>query len=308
MIVRPRPSALALLFILRGSIIPHIAGKLGFIVAIAFVVAGLYAGGHFSPGHLGAVPFSLFGLALSVFLGFRNNVCYDRWWEARKQWGELTMQLRALSRETQVLWNAERPVQDPAVRRQVQRLIALPHALTARLRDQDGEAAIAPWLGEDDMKVLRGRMNLPEALLMLLNRDFRAGQQAGRFTEVVYQGLMQRLGACADVQAACERIKHTPTPFAYSLLLHRTAWIFCLLLPFGLVGTLGLLTPLAVAIIAYTFFGLDALGDELEEPFGLADNDLPLYALSRDVAIDLLEGLGQRELPEPLGARAYRLD
>lgn len=308
MIVRPRPSALALLFILRGSIIPRIAGKLLSMVIIACIVSGLYVGGYFTPGHLSAVPFSLFGLALSVFLGFRNNVCYDRWWEARKQWGELIVQLRSLARETMVLWSVQRPVRHATVQRQVRRMVALPHALAARLRDQDGQAAVAPWLAQEDLQVLQGRRNLPDALLSQLNQTYRDGLQAGQYGEMVYQGLVQRLGVCAGVQAACERIKTTPTPFAYSLLLHRTAWIFCLLLPFGLVGTLGLLTPVAVAIIAYTFFGLDALGDELEDPFGSDDNDLPLNALSRTIAIDLLEGLGEADLPEPLQPRGYQLD
>ncbi|ETH98474.1 bestrophin domain protein [Bordetella bronchiseptica CARE970018BB] len=72
-------------------------------------------------------------------------------------------------------------------------------------------------------------------------------------------------------------------------------------------GTLGPLTPLAVAFVAYTFFGLDALGDELEEPFGLAENDLPLAALARDLEIDLLEGLGAHPLPAPLLPRGYVL-
>lgn len=108
-------------------------------------------------------------------------------------------------------------------------------------------------------------------------------------------------------QAICERIKNTPTPFAYSLLLHRTAWLFCLLLPFGLVSSLQLLTPIVVAIIAYTFFGLDALGDELEDPFGLADNDLPLNALVRSLERDVLEVLGE-PLPEPLLPQRYVLN
>ncbi|KCB25239.1 putative bestrophin domain protein [Bordetella hinzii CA90 BAL1384] len=306
MIVRPRPSALALLFILRGSILPRIAGKLLFMIVVACAVAAVHAAGDFTPGHLSAVPFSLFGLALSVFLGFRNNVCYDRWWEARKQWGELIVQLRALSRETRAVWGA--PAQDAEVQRQVRRLIAFPHALAARLREQDERAAAAPWLDARDAQALEGRVNPPDVLLGLLNQTYREAAQAGRFGEVVYQGLVQRLGACGAVQAACERIRFTPTPFAYSLLLHRTAWIFCLLLPFGLVGTLGALMPLAVAIIAYTFFGLDALGDELEDPFGLDDNDLPLNAMARQVAIDLLEGLGQTDLPPPLRPRRYQLD
>ncbi|OZI77056.1 bestrophin family protein [Bordetella genomosp. 12] len=308
MIVRPRPSALALLFILRGSVLPRIAGKLLFMIVAGCVIAAVHAAGYFNPGHLGAVPFSLFGLALSVFLGFRNNVCYDRWWEARKQWGELIVQLRALARETRVVWEAPLPVQDPEVQRQIRRLIAFPHALAARLRQQNELEAVRPWLEASDIQALEGRRNVPDGLLSLISQTYRQACQAGRFGEVIYQGLMLRLAACGAVQAACERIRFTPTPFAYSLLLHRTAWIFCLLLPFGLVGTLGNIMPLAVAIIAYTFFGLDALGDELEEPFGLDDNDLPLNAMARLTAIDLLESLGQTDLPEPLAPKRYQLD
>ncbi|AKV01368.1 putative membrane protein [Labilithrix luteola] len=88
-------------------------------------------------------------------------------------------------------------------------------------------------------------------------------------------------------------------PFAYSLLLHRTAYLFCLLLPFGLVGAVGLVTPLVAAVVAYTFFGLDALGDELEEPFGLSANDLPIDALARIVEIDLSDAMGVAP-PPPL--------
>jgi ion channel-forming bestrophin family protein len=108
------------------------------------------------------------------------------------------------------------------------------------------------------------------------------------------------LSALATVAAACERIKNTPMPFPYTLLLHRTAWLYCFLLPFGLVDVVGFMTPFVVAIVAYTFFGLDALGDEIEEPFGLAMNHLPLDALCREVEMNLLEALGGKELPERL--------
>ena len=100
--------------------------------------------------------------------------------------------------------------------------------------------------------------------------------------------------------ASCERIRNTPVPFSYTLLLHRTAYLYCFLLPFGLVDTTGFMTPFVVAIVAYTFFGLDALGDEIEEPFGLESNDLPLDTLCRAIEINLRESLGETDLPPPL--------
>ena len=85
--------------------------------------------------------------------------------------------------------------------------------------------------------------------------------------------------------------------FAYMLLVHRTTYLYCIMLPFGLVASLGWATPLVCAVIAYTFFGLDALSEELEEPFGLAANQLPLTALSRTIEINLREALGETNLP-----------
>lgn len=297
MIVRPRPSALGLFFVLRGSIIPRIFSRILVITLLSCVVVWMYHRQWFSPTHLSAVPFSLFGLALSVFMGFRNNVCYDRWWEARKQWGDLIVQARSLARESAVLLAAS--TANPVQERLVRRCIGFGYALAARLRDQDMLEAVRPWVQPEELDTLAGNRNVPDALLMAINRDLAACLRRGELTDILYQGLTQRVAQCAAIQAACERIKYTQTPFAYSLLLHRTAWLFCLLLPFGLVGTLEYLMPVAVTIIAYTFFGLDALGDELEDPFGLEANDLPLSALARVIEIDLLDGLGVRPLPEP---------
>ena len=108
--------------------------------------------------------------------------------------------------------------------------------------------------------------------------------------------------------ASSERIRNTPIPFSYTLLLHRTAYIYCFLLPFGLVDSIGFMTPFVVAIVAYTFFGLDALGDEIEEPFGLEANDLALNAMCRAIEIDLRASLSDINLPEPLAADNYCLN
>jgi putative membrane protein len=189
----------------------------------------------------------------------------------------------------------------------VSNVIGFAHALAARLRDLDEKAAATPWLVAGKAGLLHEKRNVPDALLREINNDLVICLRRGDLSDILYEGLNARLLALSSIQAACERIRNTPTPFAYSLLLHRTAWLFCLLLPFGLVGEIGLMTPVVVAITAYTFFGLDALGDELEEPFGLTDNDLPLNALVRTIEIDLLESLGVTDLPPPLLPINYRL-
>jgi putative membrane protein len=109
--------------------------------------------------------------------------------------------------------------------------------------------------------------------------------------------LERRLSNTTDIQGGCERIKGTPIPFAYSVLIHRIVALYCLLLPFGLVQTVGWLTPVVVALIAYAFFGLDEIGDEIEDPFSTQPQDLPLTALCRTIEVNLLQAIGEQEVP-----------
>lgn len=293
MIVRERPSLLRLFFIWRGSVVPHVLPQIVFTTSFAVLITwGAQHFGHLFPDY-SAAPFALLGLAFSIFLGFRNSACYDRWWEARKQWGGLIVELRSLARESLVLEAEPR-------RLLVRRSLAFAHALAARLRGRDAALEAAPFLPPGEAERLAQSRNPADALLRQCGHDLVQARQRDGLGDIVYQGLTQRLHALSGIQAACERIRFTPLPFAYTLLLHRTAHLFCVLLPFGVVHSLGYATPLLTALVAYTFFGLDALGDELEEPFGTAQNDLPLDAITRTIEIDLASYRGITPLPEPL--------
>lgn len=304
MIVRSKPSTLSLFFILRGSIVPAIAPR---VLTMSAFAAGVVILDHLRPGLLDDVsvaPFTLLGLSLSIFLGFRNNACYDRWWEARKLWGQLIYEMRCLGRETVLLLGDE---QEEVKQRQLRRLIGFTHGLTAKLRRTDEKAAIAPWVSAEECQALQSRRSLLNGLLKVIHAEYVDRLRAGTLTDILYQSLVTRLAAISGIQAGCERIQNTPLPFAYTLLLHRTAVLFCLLLPFALVSSLGWFTPMVMAVVAYAFFGLDALGDELEDPFGTAQNDLPLLAMTRVIEIDLLELLDEAALPEAIEPVNYVL-
>jgi putative membrane protein len=137
----------------------------------------------------------------------------------------------------------------------------------------------------------------PNRILALMSEAIAAALGRGQITAQLAQTLEDRVDALSGDLAAAERIKSTPLPFAYSLLLHRTAYLFCFLLPFGLADSMGLWTPLFATIVSYTFFGLDALGDELAAPFGTSANSLPVAAICRTIEIDILEALGESDLP-----------
>lgn len=290
MIIYPqRPAIWTLLFSLKGSIIPAIWRKVLFTVLIS---SGVVAVEGMLEGHrllLTATPFTLWGLTLAIFLAFRNNVAYQRFWEARTLWGELLIVARNLARQSLVLLPDLSREQRLAL---VTPLIGFGHALKASLRGDPLDAEARRYLGEGDVEPAT-----PNALLGRIARRFMAQATASGASDVLKVELDQQLTRLSYVLGGCERIRNTPIPYPYILMLHRVVHIYCVLLPFCLVGSLGWFTPIAVCILAYTFFGLDALGDQIADPFDTQPNDLALDAICRSIEISILELLGE---PAPL--------
>jgi putative membrane protein len=312
MITISRPRGLHLFFMLRGSILPRVARPLALCVALAALVAFTHGMLFHWKVTLTAVPFSIIGLALAICLGFRNNVAYDRWWEGRRLWGELVNRSRGLARQLQSLTALAAPARhddlaDPRTA-MIRRTIAHAHALRHELRDSDPTPDVAPWLSADDLAGFAASRLGSDWLVRRNAQELGDLVRGGRLDPRLAAEMDASLSALTGVAAGCERIRRTPLPFAYTLLLHRTATLYCYLLPFGLVDTIGAMTPFVVAIVAYTFFGLDAVGDEIEEPFGLAVHHLPLTALCRTIEINLRESLGDPALPPALVAVDHQLD
>ncbi|MGX4642741.1 bestrophin family protein [Massilia sp. SYSU DXS3249] len=303
MIVRERPSGLGLFLTMRGSILPSIRNSLLVTTALAIVVTLSHGQVWHEKITLTTTPFTLMGLPLAIFLGFRNNSAYDRYWEGRKLWGELVLRSRNLARQCLTLVEPGRafvPGAGDIRERMVRRAVAYAHALRHHLRGSDPALDVAPLLGADEWLRAREAPNLPVFLTHAMGADLARCLHEGRVDPLLAASLDASVSAMVGIGAGCERIRNTPIPFSYTLLLHRTAYLYCFLLPFGLVDTIGYLTPFVVAIVAYTFFGLDALGDEIEEPFGVAPNDLPLDSICRTIEIDLRHALGEADLPPPL--------
>ncbi len=294
MILRDKPGLWQLLFATRGSIIlkilPQVAAVAGFSLAILLVDR------HLHPlTHPNSAPFTVFGIALSLFLGFRNNAAYDRWWEARKLWGQLIADLRALGRETDLFLNAR------VQRERVLRLaLAFIHLHRANLRrTADGKA-------EEWLSVLPEGPHPPCAALDAIGAEMTLAARDGALDGYGQRTLAQRLAAITYAQAGCERIANTPLPYVYSLLVFRTIWLYCLLLPLGLIDAAGWLTPIFAGVVAYVFFGLAEVTEELGHPFGATPNGLPLDAMCRTVEISLAPHLGLTP-PEPVRPVDYFL-
>lgn len=296
MIIRPQnPSTLTLLFSLKGSIIPAIWRKVLFTVLISSAVVAIHGTLFDFKVILTATPFTLWGLTLAIFLGFRNTVAYQRFWEARTLWGELLIVSRNLTRQSLSLL----PELGADQRRHLaQGLIVFARALKAQLRGEPADESARQWLIEGPDAPTRSKQGLPNAVLGALGQRYMTALRttsAGTAAQINIDAQLTRL---SYVLGGCERIKGTPIPYPYILMLHRVVHVYCFLLPFCLVDSIGWFTPFAVCVLAYTFFGLDALGDQIADPFDTQPNDLPLDAICRNVEIAVLELLDD-EAPVP---------
>lgn len=296
MIVRPRPHWLRLLFVWHGSILPLILPQLLCTLAFAIVVTVLHGQVLQWKIPLNFVPFSLIGLTLAIFLGFRNGTSYSRWWEARVLWGTLLVECRAAVRHALTLVDGQGQAEVLA-----RRLTALVHALRHQLRRSDAAVDMARLLPpEEAARVAAARY--PAAMLLLMAGEWlRDMRRQGLVAPPLVPALETPFAHIGTALGGCERIANTPIPFTYGVIIHRTIYLYCLLLPFGLVDGIGPMTPVIVGFIAYTFFALEALGSEIEEPFGLAANDLALDAMCWSIETSLLESLGREGdwPPEP---------
>ncbi len=295
MITHPQnPSARVLLFSLKGSIIPAIWRKVLFTTVLSSLVVATHGTLYHYKVTLTATPFTLWGLTLAIFLGFRNSAAYQRFWEARTLWGELLISARNFTRQVQQFF----PQLDREERLYLlQPLLAYPYAMRNFLRDVIYENTNR--IADDEVK---RQLHAPSLMLMTLGKRVTEYARLSKLDPILLAQMDAQINQLSHVLGGCERIKSTPIPYPYILMLHRVVHVYCFLLPFCLVDSIGWLTPVAVCILAYTFFGLDALGDQIADPFGTEPNDLPLDAMSRNIEIAILELLDE-PLPPALQAQ-----
>jgi putative membrane protein len=294
MISRPKYNWFRMLFVWRGSVLPQVLPRLLLLLAVSVVVT-YYHGmvfRHRIP--LTAAPFSLFGVALAIFLGFYNTVSYDRFWEGRKLWGALLNTTRSLTR--QALTMSGYSTGSAEATHFVRLLIAFTHTLRHQLRHTDPAPDLHRLLPPDLAHTVQQAHFQPIVLLREMGYWVRRARENGQTDTSTQLAFDHNFNQLSDIVGGCERLASTPVPYTYSVLLHRTVYLYCFLLPFGLVESISWATPLVVVFIGYTFMALDAIIAEIEEPFGTEPNDLALNTMSRMIEATLCE---MAELPAP---------
>lgn len=307
MIIREKLSWLEMLFVWRGSVLRKIMPQL--LLITAFSVAVLYFKGtiYDYKVHLNPAIFTLLGLSLAIFMGFCNSANYDRFWEGRKLWGSLVVESRSLTRQVLALINDDSPNAKSKKDEFVRIIAAFCWALNFQLRNKDANPKLQALLTAENFLRVKDKNFKPVILLDIMAEWINAQNQAQKIDTIVLVSMDNQLNLFSQIIGGCERIANTPLPFAYSILLNRTVYLYCFWLPFGLVDVVGWMMPVIVLLISYTFIALDAIIQEIGEPFGEEENDLALNSICETIQFSIFE---QAHIPQPTteASKTYFLD
>jgi putative membrane protein len=254
---------------------------------------------------LPGLPLSVGGGVIGVILGFRNNSSYGRWWEARTLWGTIVNYSRCLARQaiTYISDNNDPSELDQvrsARRRAVHLQIASVNALRCQLRGQEPWSELSKFLGSEEVESLGLARNPAAEIQRRMASLFQDCRRRGWLDAISLSLMDQSLTALANAQGGCERIKNTPLPKQYDYFPRLVVQVQCLLLPFGMVANLGLLTPIGASLLGFVFLALEKIGRDLEHPFNNSVHDIALTSFCRTIEIDLKQHLGETDLPSPL--------
>jgi putative membrane protein len=270
------------------------------VTAYATLVFYLFT---FKQWHFLSFPISIItilGTALSLLLGFRTNSAYDRWWEARKVWGEIVNDSRTLVRQSVTFINAPKQEKDEIVSNIAHLQIAWCYALTNSLRRGQVLVYADLHLNTQEHNYVADQSNIPNAILNLIQFKFAELHEQNKIETLLYQNVDQTLQRLCDAMGKCERIKNTIFPTQYSFFVVLVIFIFTLVLPMGLIESIGRIAIPITFIISFLFFYVEWIAYVMQNPFENGPNDIPMTSLSRNIEINLLELIDAPKIPEKI--------
>lgn len=228
---------------------------------------------------------SLLGIVLGLFLVFRINSAYDRWWEGRKLWGSLVNSTRNFSLKL----NAYLDKDDLETRQWFAKMVPN-FVLSCKEHLRKGVQLSELDPPEDDfIEFLKTKQHKPNAISGMLYRRVSDLYKQGTLTGDQFFVLDKELKDFIDIIGACERIKSTPIPYSYSMFIKKFVFIYVITLPFGFVTTFKYVTIPTVLLISFVLLSVELISEEIEDPFGRDVNDLPTDELAKKIRDNVKE-------------------
>lgn len=229
--------------------------------------------------------YSIIGFVISLLLVFRTNTAYDRWWEGRRKWGELVNDSRNFGSKLSVI------LKDEEDRAFFKRMIPnFPFACKDHLRT--GAIISNLDLTPEEFKIISSKKHIPLAIVQLMQQKLYILNRNGQITNEDYKRLDTNLNNFLNSLGACERIKATPIPFSYSLFIKKFIVIYVSTIPLAFISIFGYWSAIIATFIFYILVSMELLAEEIEDPFGPDDNDLPTDELSEKIKGNIEELFG----------------
>jgi putative membrane protein len=222
----------------------------------------------------------LLGFAISMLLVFRTNTAYDRWWEGRKLWGSLVNNCRNLAMKLSTIL----PVEDKEQRAFFRKILpAYAYALHNHLHKEETRLALFEDEEHHLVNSIDKTKHIPNQIALLIYQHIHHLHAEKKITGEELLFLNSELQSFTDICGACERIKNTPIPFSYSVFIKKFIFFYIMSLPFGYVFQLGFYVIPVVAFIFYVLASLELIAEEIEDPFGGDQNDVPTIVIAQNI-------------------------
>ncbi|MEH2065435.1 MAG: bestrophin family ion channel [Nostoc sp.] len=230
-----------------------------------------------------------FNIGFTLLLVFRTNTAHDRFWEGRQLWGALVNTSRNLTRGIWIIIKDKTP-QDRLEKESILRLVtAFAVAMKLHLRSVPLDTHLASLMSEKQYLQLQDTNHPPLQIAYWIGDYLQNQHDRNRLNVYQLTTLHNCVDDLVDILGGCERILKTPLPLIYTIKLRQLLLIFCLILPLEIVDFLNWWTGLVMAFVSFTLLSIEQIGSEIEEPFGLDPNDLPLNAICNTISNNVEE-------------------
>lgn len=288
MVEYPRTNWSRIVFSYRGTVLSSILRRVGAFTVYSMIVQFLFEEGLHkewwlaeSLGKIDAGAYTALGSLLGFLIVFRTNSSSNRYWEGRSHWGMMINSSRSLARFAQTYLA---PAGDLA-------LLIAGYALCVKqtLRGSRDLAEAEIYLPEEVFQRAQRFGNPPTAVAGAMSRWFSVRYRAGLIDSQQVRHAEDMIARLVDSQGGCEKISKTPLPFVYAVMIKQLILLYLATFPLVVCDRMGWWTPLFVSVIAFGFFGIEEAGVEIEDPFGLEINSLPLDAICMTIIRDTAE-------------------
>lgn len=231
------------------------------------------------------IVYSLIGFVISLLLVFRTNTAYDRWWEGRKKWGELVNHSRNIAVKLKAI---QLPKEDNLFFARMMTNFAI----ASKDHLKEGIIMTNLELTIEEKEYLEKINHGPVAIVSLIYERLTTLRKVELLSKEDYAILDRNVDNFIAILGACERIRNTPIPFSYSLFIKKFIFLYTSTLPLAFVGILGYFSIAVTVLVFYILVSMEILAEEIENPFGMDDNDLPTQEISERIRTNVTSILG----------------